>query len=136
MSWTSVDMGFKLDNQAGSLTDISAYVNQASLTGILAMLEDSALGDSEQTYEAGLAGGSITINGFVVTTTDGIFGPLIGNRSSVTKTFNFQSKSDSHFTGEVRVSNVQYSGQSNNLQTFSADLQISGAVTRSSVAAS
>ena len=81
----------------------------------------------------GLAGTTISVNGFVNTTTDGIFGPLIATATSVTKTTQYGAYSGRFYYGEALVSNIQYSGSVDSLQTFSADLTFDGAVTRTSV---
>jgi hypothetical protein len=88
---TYKDMRFKLDkpNTTGTLvlTDITAYVNQASLQRAINLLDDSALSDTNRSVLTGLAGTTLSINGFVNTTTDGTFGPMIAAATSVTRTF-------------------------------------------------
>ena len=65
----------------------------------------------------------------------GIFGPLVGNRTSLTKTVDYYN-GIKHYTGEVYPENVAFSGSVNSLVTFSATLRFDGAVTQTSVAAS
>ena len=128
------DMGFKIDNAAASLTDVKAYVNQVDLTRALELIEDTAMSDTNRSYLHGLAGTTLSINGMVNTTTDGIFGPLINAATSVTKTVEYKAYANRFYNGEVLLTNVKYSGQTNNLQTFSADMTFDGAVNRTSVA--
>lgn len=129
---TYKDITFKIDNAAASLTDITAYVNQASLQRAINLLDDSALSDSNRSVLTGLAGTTISINGFVNTTTDGIFGPLIATATSVTKTAQYGAYSNRFYYGETLVSNIQYSGSVDSLETFSLDITFDGAVTRTS----
>jgi hypothetical protein len=133
---TSVDMGFKIDGAAGTIVDISGSVNSQSLASALNLLEDSGMGDEERTYLPGLNGATVDLNGFVNTTTDGIFGPLVGNRTSITKSVCFQSYSGRYYTGEVWPGNTQISGASDTLQTWSSSLTFDGAVTRTTKALS
>jgi len=133
---TGKDVAFKIDGAAATIVDITPHLNQATLQGLASILEDSALNDDERTYLAGLAGSKITLNGFVNTTTDAIFGPLIGNRTSNTKTFNYQAYTARHYTGECLIEDVQYSGAPDTVEMFSAAATVTGAVTRTSVAAS
>ena len=128
------DMGFKIDNASASLTDVKAYVNQVDLTRALELIEDTAMSDTNRSYLHGLAGTTLSINGMVNTTTDGIFGPLINAATSVTKTVEYRAYANRFYNGEVLLTNVKYSGQTNNLQTFSADMTVDGAVNRTSVA--
>lgn len=133
---TFKDIALKIDNASASLVDITAHVNQASLEGIQEALENTPLGVDERTYLSGLAGATLPINGFVNTTTDGIFGPLIGNRTSITKTVQYQAYANRFYNGECWVNGVTYSGSAGALETFSASLQFTGAVNRTSKALS
>jgi hypothetical protein len=139
---TYKDMRFKLDkpNTTGTLvlTDITAYVNQASLKRAINLLDDSALSDTNRSVLTGLAGTTLSINGFVNTTTDGTFGPMIAAATSVTRTFEYRafttnSTTGRFYNGEVLFSNIQYSGSVDSLETFSADMTVDGAVNRTTV---
>lgn len=126
-------MKFGIDNAATTFTDLTAYVNQESLQRAINLLEDTSLADANKSVLTGLAGTTISINGFVNTTTDGIFGPLIAAATSITKTTQYGAHAARFYYGEALVSNIQYSGSVDNLQTFSCDLTFDGAVTRTSV---
>lgn len=132
---TYKDMTFKIDNAAGSITAITSHLNNQSITGTMAVLENSALGDANQSFRPGIAGATVSINGFMNSTTEGIFGPLIGNDTAVTKTVEVYNGIQ-YYNGEAWVTNVQQSGAQNDLITFSADLTITGAVNRTSKALS
>lgn len=123
---------FQIDNASAAITNITSSLNQASLSSAHSTLEDTALGDDEQTFIMGVAGASVSINGFWNGTTRGIFSPLMGNRTSTTKTFEF-GDGLGYLNGEAWITNVQVSGQVNTLQTFSADLTITGAINSTSV---
>lgn len=138
-------MRFKLDkpNTTGTLvlTDITSYCNQASIQRAINLLDDSALSDGNRSVLTGLAGTTVSINGFVNTTVDATFGPIIAAATSVTRTFEYRTHATNttgnigrFYNGEVLMSNIQYSGSVDNLQTFSADLTVDGAVNRTTVA--
>jgi len=128
------DMGFKIDGPSATLVDIKAYCNQADLQRTLDLIEDSAMSDTNRSYLHGLAGTTISINGMVNTTTDGIFGPLVNAATSITKTVEYKAYANRFYNGEVLLTNIQYSGSTNSLQTFSASATFDGAVNRTSVA--
>ena len=130
---TYKNLTFKLDNASGSLTAITSSLNQASLQGTQDVLDDSSLSDDERSHQPGLAGSSLSLNGFVNSTTDPIFGPLVGQRTSITKTFEYYN-GVSYYTGEAYPTDVAYSGAVNDLITFSATLTLDGSVTKTSVA--
>lgn len=131
---TMRDMDFKIDNAAASLTSIKAYLNQVDLERSLELIEDTAMSDTNRSYLHGLAGTTISINGMVNSTTDGIFGPLVNAATSVTKTVEWKAYASRYYNGEVLLTSVKYSGATNSLQTFSADMTFDGAVNRTSVA--
>lgn len=129
---TYKNMTFKIDNSSAAITALTGSMNQASLASALSTIEDSAFGDSQRTYLPGLAGLTISMNGFSNSTTDAIFGPLM-NRTSITKTVEYYN-GDRYYNGEVWVTGVTYSGSVNDLATWSFDATFDGAVTRTSVA--
>ncbi len=138
---TDLDVRVKIDNAAGSLTDITAYLTSAAIRGALDIIEDTALSDEERSYLAGKAGATIPLAGMVNTTTDAIFGPLIGNRTSITKTIEFRAyatnstgNAGAFHNGEVYLTNVEFSGSVNSLATFSVDCTFDGLVNSTSVA--
>lgn len=128
------DMTIKVDNAAGSLTDITAYLSSASIRSVQDTIEDTGMTDDERQYLFGLAGATFPLAGMVNTTTDGIFGPLVGNRTTVLKTFQYTAYTNRAYRGEVIITSVEYSGSTNALETFSAEATFDGAVTRTSVA--
>jgi hypothetical protein len=139
---TFKDLRFKLDkpNTTGTLvlTDMSAYVNQASLQRAINLLEDTGLSDANRSVLTGLAGTTISINGFVNSTVDAALGPMIAAATSVTRTFEYRafttnSTTGRFYNGEVLFSNIQYSGSVDSLETFSADMTVDGAVNRTTV---
>jgi len=132
---TFKDMDFKIDG-ASTLTSIKAFINQVDMQGTMDLIEDSAMNDTNRQYLAGLAGTTFSVNGMVNTTTDGIFGVLAGKHTSVTKTVEWKAYTARYYNGEVLVTNVQYSGSTNSLQTFSAEMTIDGVLNRTSVALS
>lgn len=121
------------------LTNITGYVNQVSLQRSINLLEDTALSDANKSVLTGLAGTTMSVNGFVNTTTDTLFGPLVNAATSVLRTFEYRAYATNttgtvgrFYNGPVLVSNVQYSGSVDSIETFSADVTFDGAVTRTS----
>lgn len=128
------DMTIKIDNASGTLTDITSYLSSASIRSVQDTIEDTGMGDEEKSYLFGQAGATVPLAGMVNTTTDGIFGPLIGNRTTATKTFQYTAYTGRVYRGEILVTSVEYSGSNNSLQTFSSEGVFDGVMTRTSVA--
>ena len=132
-------MRVKIDNAAGSITDITSYLSSASLRAVQDTIEDTSLADDERSYLFGLAGATIPLSGMVNTTTDAIFGPLVGNRKTATKTIEYRAYSNNStgnvgrfYNGEVLLTSVEYSGSVNSLETFSTEAIFDGLVNRTS----
>ena len=132
---TGVDVTAKLSADGTSvLTEITSHLNNVDLESALNMIEDSALGDGESTFLAGLAGANAPANGFWNSTTATLYEDLIGNRTSVTRSIALGFGSGSFYEGAVYVENVRVSGSVNDAVTFSADHRFTGAITKTSVA--
>jgi len=129
---TFKDVIVVLDTAAGATSRITAFCNNFSIASTLSKLEKSAFGDSNRTFLTGLSGATLTINGWINSTTGGIFGPLTGQRTTVTKTFGIYD-GVKWYKGEAWV-DPTISGAVDELQTFSADLTVDGAVTYNSTA--
>jgi len=132
------DMTIKVDapNTTGvlALVDITSYLSSASLRAVQDTIEDTSMGDEERSHLFGLAGASIPLAGMVNTTTDNAFGPLIGNRTTATRTIQYAAYSGRVYRGEALITSVEYSGSVNSLQTFSSEATFDGVLTRTSVA--
>lgn len=130
----AVRMKNTTSNSTGWVT-ITNYVNQHNIKRIIKLIEDTAYGDwSGSRFIPGVAGTTFSVNGWVNSTTDGLFGYFIANNTSVSRSFEFKPYSGHYYNGNVFVSDVQYSGSINNMQTFSVNLQFDGTLNRTSVA--
>ena len=123
---------FKLDNASGSLTDISAFVNNVDFPETADVAETSVLGASNKTYLAGLKDANISLAGFFYATADAIFGAVIGQ--SATLSFEYSPEGTASgkikYTGECILTNYALSSPVGDAVAYSCDLQVSGAVTR------
>ena len=72
------DSVFKLDNNSGSLTDISAYVNNVDFPESADVAETTMLGAEAKSYIAGLTDATISLTGMWDSTADAILGVVIG----------------------------------------------------------
>lgn len=128
------DETIKIDNASATLTDITPYCTSITINGSQDLIEDTAMNDEERSYLYGLAGATVQLAFIVNTTTDGIFGPLIGNRTTVTKTFQHAITTNKVFRGEFLNTSVEYSGSTNSLQTGSYSATLDGVMIKTSVA--
>ena len=126
------DSSFKLDNASGSLTDISTYVNNVDFPETADVAETSTLGASNKTYIVGLKDATISLGGLFDATVDAILGAIVGQ--SATLSFEYSPEGTASgkvkYTGECILTSYTLSSPVGDVVGFSADLQVSGAVTR------
>ena len=126
------DSKFKLDNASASLSDISSYVNNVDFPETADISETSTLGSSNKTYIVGLKDATIGLTGLWDATADAIFGAVVGQ--SATLSFEYSPEGTSSgkikYTGECILTNYSISSPVGEVVGYSADLQVSGAVTR------
>lgn len=126
------DMGFRLDNAAKALTDISANVNSQALASAITDLDTTGMGVSAKTRVNGIADVSIDLNGTLNSTVAGILNPLV-NGTSVLKRAEFKEYTGKYFNGSVLPTSIQFSGSPDSLETWSATFVFSKAITVTSV---
>lgn len=126
------DSVFKLDNSGGSLTDVSSYVNNVDFPQTADVAETTTLGASNKTYIVGLKDATISLSGLWDATADAIFGAVVGQ--SATLSFEYSPEGTGagavKYTGEAIMTNYAKSSPVGDVVGYSADLQVTGAVTR------
>jgi hypothetical protein len=124
---------FKLDNSAGTLVDLSSYITSVTFPRSIESMETTTLGNTDKTYIPGLKDGTISIEGKWDSTLDahmdGIMGKLVTFEDYPTGTGSGQVKR----TGEALVTSYEQTGGVDSPNEWSAELQCSGAITRSTV---
>ena len=110
-------------------TAITGSTNAASVQAVQNLLEDSGMGDDDRTHLAGLHGKTFTLNGWLDSTVESLIGPRVADRTSVPKSIALDVGPKT-FTGSCFFGNVQISGAVDALQTWSADLTVSGDLAR------
>lgn len=126
------DSVFKLDNSGGSLTDISAYVNNVDFPETVDVAETTVLGKDNKTYIVGLKDATISLSGLWDSTADAIFGAVLGQ--SATLSFEYSPEGTGSgavkYTGETILTNYAISSPVGDVVAYSADLQVSDSITR------
>jgi hypothetical protein len=129
---------FRVDNESATivnLTGSTGTVNSIAPSGGQVLLDDTGVGDSRHTVVKGLANATeITVNGYVNSTTEAIFTPLLDG-TSITKTIGIGLVSGQYLNGEAWPRDVSFSVGIDELQTWSCTFQAADGLTRTSVAA-
>jgi hypothetical protein len=123
-----------LDNASGSLTDISAFVNNVDFPETADVAETSVLGASNKTYIVGLKDATISLSGLFDATVDAILGAVVGQTATLSYEYSPEGTASGKvkYTGEAILTNYALSSPVGDVVAYSADLQCSGAVTRGS----
>jgi hypothetical protein len=126
------DSVFKLDNSGGALTDISTYVNNVDFPETADVAETSTLGSSNKSYIVGLKDATLGVTGLWDATVDAIFGAVVGQTATLTFEYSPEGTASGKvkYTGECIVTNYGQTSPVGDVVAYSADMQVSGAVTR------
>lgn len=120
-------------------TDVSAFLTNVSLPLTKDALETTTFGDSARDYIEGLKSGTISLSGRWdgdgASSIDAVLDAAYDNGSLVTFSLNPTgtatfSTSAPGYTGSMVVTNYEHGTGFDGVATFSATLQVSGAVTR------
>lgn len=126
---------FKIDNSAGSLTDISAYCDSVDFPQVVETAETTTFGDSAKDYVVGLKDATISIAGKwdgAAGAVDVTLSGILGLAASQTFEYGPQGgvSTNIKYTGECFCTSYQITGAVGDVVTFSAEFQVTGAVTR------
>lgn len=123
-----------LDNGAGTLTDITAYVSSASLELVRDTAETTTLGLGTKTYVAGLRDATVSLEGRYDPAIDQLLADDLGD-STNTKTLQYDPQGTGaglpRYTVETWVTRYSIETGVDDVAAISAELQCTGAVTRS-----
>jgi len=123
---------FKLDNSSASLTDISNTLTDVSFPAKVDTAEVTAFGASAKAYIVGLTDGTISISGSFDATVDALFGGVLGYATALNWNYGPEGSTAGFvkYTGLGYVTSYQKSGTVGDVVKYTADIQITGAVTR------
>jgi predicted secreted protein len=122
---------FTLDDTSGSVQDISAFVNNVDFPETIETAETTAFGSTAKSYIVGLTDSTISVSGMWDSTLDGY---IAGGAEPASRSFVFGPAGSTggfvKYTGEAIVTSYSISNPVGDVVTFSLDLQVTGAVTR------
>lgn len=125
----SVD--FALDDTGGTSRNISDTLNSVDFPEVTETAETTAFGASSRSYIVGLETATISISGMWDATADGY---LKGGTEPTSRTFIYgpagSTGGNVKYTGEAIMTNYSIGSPVGDVVTFTADLQVTGAVTR------
>ena len=125
---------FKVDNSGGTLTDISAYLTDVSMPRSIETAETTTFGvtGGSKTYVLGLNDATVSISGRFDSTVDAHLAGILGQEASVSFEYGPEGTTAGRvkYTGEAYMTKYDTSAPVGDVVSFSADFQVTGAVTR------
>ena len=125
----SVD--FALDDTGGTSRNISDTLNSVDFPEVTETADTTAFGSSSRSFIVGLESATISISGLWDATVDGY---MKGGTEPASRSFIYghagSTSGNVKYTGEAIMTNYSISSPVGDVVTYSADLQVTGAVTR------
>jgi hypothetical protein len=121
---------FSIDDTGGSARDISDVLNTIDFPETTDTAEVTAFGASSRSYIVSLESATISISGMYDATVDGY---LKGGAEPASRSFIYKpgvTSGDAIYAGECILTNYSLSSPVGDVNTFSADFQVTGTVTR------
>lgn len=121
---------FAIDDTGGSSRNISDTLTDVSFPQTVDTAETTAFGSSNKSYIVGLKDTTISVSGIWDATVDG----YISGTEPASRTFIYgpagTTSGNVKYTGEAIMTNYAVSNPVGDVVTFTADFQVTGAVTR------
>ena len=127
---------FKVDNSGGTLTDISNTLTDVSFPQTVETAETTSFGSSAKTYIVGLSDSTLSVSGNFDATVDAHLAGILGQAATVSFEYGPEGSTNGQvkYTGEAILTSYEKSGAVGDVVSYSAELQITGAVTRGTYA--
>lgn len=130
-------LAFKIDNAAGVLQTLTAYVDSVDLNQSVDTAESTTAGAEAKTYLSGQSDATLSISGKYDSTAssgpDVTLNGLIGLET--TSTFEYGPEGGTtgkiKYTGECFLTGYTISAPVGDVVSFTADFQVTGAITKS-----
>ena len=121
---------FAIDDTGGSSRNISNTLTDVSFPQTIDTAETTAFGSSNKSYIVGLKDTTISVTGLWDATVDGyLSGPAPASRSFIFGPAG-STGGNVKYTGEAIMTNYSQGNPVGDVVTFTADFQVTGAVTR------
>jgi len=123
---------FKVDNAAGSLTDISNTLTDVGFPQSVDTAETSTFGSSAKSYVVGLTDSTLSVSGNFDATVDAHLAGILGQSASVSFEYGPEGSTAGFvkYTGEALMTSYEKSGAIGDVVSYSAEFQVTGAITR------
>ena len=128
---------FKVDDSGGTLRDISDACNSISFPREAEVLETTSFGSSAKTYIVGLSDSTVSASGNFDATVDAHLAGVLGQAATLSFEYGPEGSTAGQvkYSGECIMTSYEKSGAVGDVVTYSAEFQVTGAVTRGTYSA-
>lgn len=128
---------FKIDDSGGTLRNISDVLNSVSFPREVETLETTSFGSTNRSYVVGFQDATISIEGSFDATVDGYLAGVVGTETSLSFEYGPEGSTNGFvkLTGECFLTSYEVSGGVGDIVSFSAEFQVTGAITRGTYSA-
>ena len=126
----------KVDNASNVLTDISNQCKNLDFNEDVDLAESTAFQDTDKTFVVGFKDNKFTLQGNWSSTLDAHLGTVLGQDATLSFELGPEGSASGKvkYTGEAYLVKFQKTGSIGAVNSFSAEFQVSGAVTRGTYA--
>lgn len=123
---------FKITDSGSTLRDISNVLKEVNFPRQADTAETTAFGSTVKTYVIGIPGATFNVSGMFDLTVDGYLSGIYGQEASVPFEYGPEGSTTGRrkYTGNCYLTNYQLTGSVSDMVGFTADFQITGAITQ------
>lgn len=135
------DAAFKIDNASATLTDLTAYVDSVDFSQSVDTAESTTMGKEAKTYLVGLSDATMSISGKYDSTAstgpDVTLSGLVGYDTPVDFEYGPEGSANgaTKYSGTCILTGYAISAPVGDVVTFTADFQVTGAITKGTFSA-
>ena len=127
---------FTIADSGAVVRDISTALNSVTMPRSIETLETTSFGSTSKSYVVGFSDSTISIEGSFDATVDGYLSGLVGHETASAFVYGPEGTTAGQvkYTGTAFLTSYEVSGGVGDIVSFSAEFQVTGAITRGTYA--
>ena len=123
---------FTIADRGATVRDISTSLNSVTMPRSIETLETTSFGSSSKSYVVGFSDSTISVEGSFDATFDGYLAGLVGFETASAFVYGPEGTTASmiKYTGTCFLTSYEVSGGVGDIVSYSAEFQVTGAITR------
>jgi hypothetical protein len=127
---------FTIADAGAAVRDISNTLNSVTMPRSIETLETTSFGSTSKSYVVGFSDSTISIEGSFDATVDGYLSGLVGNETASAFVYGPEGSTNGQvkYTGTAFLTSYEVNGGVGDIVSYSAEFQVTGAITRGTYA--